>query len=315
MFTLIEQVNHGSTAWTALMFAIVWQSTLLAAAIAAVAWMLRHGSPGVRYWLWQIVAIKLLVMPLWTMTLGVPWPTGELSQATVVTQPAAPAVDATRPAPGSRSNAALAASTDTAMSLVGAESRGRLAWQSWLLLAWAAIVVFQIVLIGMQRFRLSRMLRACDPAADELTETIESVAERLNLRKLPAVLLTDEACSPLVCGVLRPKLVLPRRLLTPGEIAQVIAHELAHIKRHDLAWGWTAQLARTLFFFHPVAHLVAGRIRLERELACDQLAMCTTGHSAGEYVKTLVRIVGQISEPRVASAAVALDGSEPFSAR
>ncbi len=107
-------------------------------------------------------------------------------------------------------------------------------------------------------------------------------------------------CSPFVCGVLRPRLVLPVGLvasLAPAEVRQVVAHELAHVKRRDLVWGWIPEIARIVYFFHPVAHWVVWRVRLERELACDQLAMTTSGHSPGEYAQTLVRVVSHTSQP------------------
>jgi beta-lactamase regulating signal transducer with metallopeptidase domain len=116
---------------------------------------------------------------------------------------------------------------------------------------------------------------------------------------------------------LRPTLVLPRHLLTtlaPVELAQVLAHELAHVKRRDLIWGWTVELARLFYFFHPVAHWVGYRVRLERELACDQLAMAASGRRPADYAETLVRVVSAISQPSIfrASVSAGLDGGEPI---
>ena len=57
---------------TGAVWAVVWQSTLLAAGVTLAALLLRRSSPAVHYWLWQIVALKLLLMPFWT--LAVPFP-------------------------------------------------------------------------------------------------------------------------------------------------------------------------------------------------------------------------------------------------
>jgi beta-lactamase regulating signal transducer with metallopeptidase domain len=73
-------------------------------------------------------------------------------------------------------------------------------------------------------------------------------------------------------------------------------------------------MARVLYFFHPVAHWVGYQARLERELACDQMAMTATGRAPPEYAATLAQVVGLLSCPSVfrASAAVGLDGNEPL---
>jgi beta-lactamase regulating signal transducer with metallopeptidase domain len=130
---------------------------------------------------------------------------------------------------------------------------------------------------------------------------------------------TDLDCSPFVCGLVRSTLVLPRELaagLSTAELEQVVAHELAHVKRRDLLWSWIPQIARVLYFFHPAAHLASYRIRLERELACDQMAMNATGRTAGEYADTLVRVVSSASRPNIlrTSAAAPLDGGAPRTA-
>ena len=109
-------------------------------------------------------------------------------------------------------------------------------------------------------------------------------------------------CSPFVCGIVRPVLVLPRELaatLSAADLAQIVAHELAHVKRRDLVWSWIPQIACLLYFFHPVAHLASYRVRLERELACDQLAMILVGRGPAEYADTLVRVLSSTSRPSI----------------
>ena len=91
--------------------------------------------------------------------------------------------------------------------------------------------------------------------------------------------------------------------LSPTERRQVILHELAHVKRRDLMWGWPVEIARIVYFFHPLVYWVAYRLRLERELACDQLAMARSGHPPADYAQTLVQVVSHASEPAAVQAA------------
>ena len=72
MFEIVERLNHGSAAWADLAGAVLWQSLLVAGMVTIACHLLRRANPAVRYWLWQIVAIKLLVMPLWTVSVALP---------------------------------------------------------------------------------------------------------------------------------------------------------------------------------------------------------------------------------------------------
>ena len=112
--------------------------------------------------------------------------------------------------------------------------------------------------------------------------------------------MVDSSGSPFVCGLRRPWLVLPEglaSLLGPDELRQVLLHELAHVKRGDLIWDWFPAIARMLFFFHPVAHWAAGRILLERELACDQAALRLSNRDEAGYARMLVRVASLASFP------------------
>lgn len=94
--------------------------------------------------------------------------------------------------------------------------------------------------------------------------------------------------------------MLPRSLLealSPGQLRQVVLHELAHLQRRDLVWCWIPQIAQILFFFNPVAYLVRHRIRLESELACDQQAMRSESDTRADYVQTLLLVMSHVSEP------------------
>jgi len=79
--------------------------------------------------------------------------------------------------------------------------------------------------------------------------------------------------------------LLPIALLTqcPAELLEaMIAHELAHIRRHDLWVNLFQRVVETVLFYHPAVWWVSGRMRLERELCCDDLAIRATGRRA-EY--------------------------------
>lgn len=92
-----------------------------------------------------------------------------------------------------------------------------------------------------------------------------------------------DARAPLayVQGLLNPSLVLSSAalgLLAPRELAGVLAHELAHLRRRDNWWASLILTFRAAMFFNPVALLVFRRILHDTERVCDeQAASLTTG--------------------------------------
>ncbi len=130
MSGLLDLLNDVSPHWIALMIAITWQSSLLVLLVAVVAKLLRRASPVVRYWLWQLVAIKLLLMPLWTQMVPVPWP----AVATLNTVPsssdvAVPPATAGNAAPPAQQTAVVQPSPASPLLAV-APTRPKLTWPS-----------------------------------------------------------------------------------------------------------------------------------------------------------------------------------------
>ena len=116
--------------------------------------------------------------------------------------------------------------------------------------------------------------------------------------------------SPVTIGALRAIVLLPVSavtLLGPDELEVVLAHELAHVRRADFAWNLVQTLIETLFFFHPGVWWVSGRVRHERELCCDDLALRVCPNPV-VYANALFHLEEQRS--RNMSLAMALDGHQ-----
>ena len=300
MPAVIDSINRFSAAWAGLMGAILWQSSLLVALVTLVAVLLGRASPGVRYWLWQIVTIKLLLMPFWVLAVPLPFPTLRSSPPdrpnSFPPQASSPTIEL--PALPLSAIAPQPAAGPLPMPATTHGSLAMPSWSTWLLLAWACVVIWKVVAIARQRYWLGRLLRLTTPAGSELADRVGELARRLGLRREPSVVLVENPGSLFVCGFRGPTLVLPRTLpetLREPELEQVILHELAHLRRGDLYWGWTIELARIVYFFHPVVYWVAYCLHLERELACDQVAMAASQHGAADYVDTLVKVASHAS--------------------
>ncbi|MCB9081266.1 MAG: M56 family metallopeptidase [Lewinellaceae bacterium] len=147
------------------------------------------------------------------------------------------------------------------------------------------------------------------PASPQLVRQVEELATRMGLSRSVSVRLSGRAAGPLTIGFWQPVILLPLALVTqlsPPQLAAVLAHELAHIRRHDYLHNILQSVVEVLFFFNPVVWWVSAIIRREREHACDDLALLHGGEDALTYVRTLVRIqeFQQQGRPAFAMAAV-----------
>ena len=102
----------------------------------------------------------------------------------------------------------------------------------------------------------------------------------MGFRKVPRVFVSAVARESVVAGFLRPMVLLPAAWLAemPPEVLEaVIAHEMAHIRRFDLWVNLFQRLLETLLFYHPAVWWLSRRVRLAREMCCDELAAAATG--------------------------------------
>jgi uncharacterized protein (TIGR03435 family) len=134
----------------------------------------------------------------------------------------------------------------------------------------------------------------------------EDIAERLGLRRAFLVVDSARVATPTVVGWLRPVVLLPVAALaglTPRQVEAILAHEIAHIRRHDFAINILQTLAETVLFYHPAVWWMSARIRTEREHCCDDVAVAVSG-DATEYAAALTELAAwSITHPPLAMAA------------
>lgn len=122
---------------------------------------------------------------------------------------------------------------------------------------------------------------------------------------------TSRIATPMVVGVLRPIVLMPIGLLTgisPQQFEAIVAHELAHIRRHDYLINLIQSIVEVVYFFNPVLWWLSSRIRTEREHCCDDLAM-TVCEDRMSLAHALVRVAEFRQESMLA---VAFAGKKPL---
>lgn len=146
------------------------------------------------------------------------------------------------------------------------------------LLSWPLVALFGIGLTLLRWLALRRQVRAlpvCDDA--ELGQAATELAGIAGVRA-PTLRVSPHWASPLVAP--GGQVCLPRRLmrtLDGQQRAAVLAHEIAHLRRHDLAWRLAARLVSQLGWLQPLNRLAVRRLDLLAELACDAWAAAEAG--------------------------------------
>ena len=112
-------------------------------------------------------------------------------------------------------------------------------------------------------------------------EALARLARALGIRRAVRLLESSLVSVPMVIGGLRPVILLPIAALTglpPEQLEALLAHELAHIRRHDYLVNLVQNAIEVLLFYHPAAWWAARVIRAEREHCCDDLAVLACGN-------------------------------------
>lgn len=166
-------------------------------------------------------------------------------------------------------------------------------WLAWLVTLWSLGVVLCSIrpLLGCHTlWQLQRV--GVSPVSDEVLAAVSRVSQRLGLRHAVRVLQTTWARVPVVVGYLRPVILLPVSLMTslsPSQLEAILAHELAHVRRHDFIVNLLQILLETLFFYHPAVWWLSRQIRIEREHCCDDLVVKSLGNRV-EYGRALLAV-------------------------
>lgn len=149
---------------------------------------------------------------------------------------------------------------------------------------WAGLLVFY------KRLRKSSEGRPVDP---RLSALIKGLSAEMGLKRPPRILISQESwATPCAIGWRHPALVINPRIMQEfdaGELRAIMAHELGHIKRGDGFWHWVSLLLRDVQSFNPFSHMSLSRIRLEREKACDRVAIEEARVSPGLLAECLVK--------------------------
>ena len=183
-------------------------------------------------------------------------------------------------------------------------------WAQRILLSWCVgVVVFAARLVMGWRLSWQLVRSAEEILVPGVREIFDSVREKLGLGRPIRLLAHVRLDSAIVVGWLRPVVLLPVSMLsgfTPEQLSGILAHELAHIRRHDFIVNILQRCVESILFYHPAVWWLSKRIRAEREHCCDDIAIRLCG-SRKVYAQALIEME-RARQPRPILSVAAADG-------
>ena len=324
-------ITGGEPALFLLDMALKATAIILAAAALNIA--LRRASAATRHLVWSASLLGLLALPLLAYTLP-DWRVAVLPESFSISnsastdlkseaasQPMAEPIEtraaiknerestarlvaaSEKPGRAQSDKAVLSAQPFEATEPVAAAPAQTFHWSRWVLLIWLAGF---LILIGRLIFGIAtlwRLSRGAKRLADATwTALADDLGRQLGLARRVALLKSARIAMPQTWGTLRPAVLLPADAddWSVERRRVVLMHELAHVKRKDCLTQVMAQTACSFYWFNPLVWMAARRLRMERELACDDQVL-EKGTRASDYADLLLDIARTLHSGRCSS--------------
>jgi hypothetical protein len=287
----------GAWAVAEALVSFLWQGALVALVLAGALVLAR--SPRLRYGLAAGALFLMLALPVGMVVRevdGESWSAGS--------RPGAHGPGyMLSPPPGAFENVERPGVTRSVSGL--GETGGLADWLPGVFAGWLLGVILLSIWNGMGWVRVRRMARMEVRAVEEMwLLRLGELRARLGIGRAVVLLESARVQVPTVIGWLKPVILVPASVfsgLPPRQLEAVLAHELAHVRRHDYLINLLQTLVETLLFYHPAVWWVSRQVRIERESCCDDLALEVCGDRLG-YARALAALE-ELRAPRLSLAA------------
>ncbi|HEY2584238.1 MAG TPA: carboxypeptidase regulatory-like domain-containing protein [Tepidisphaeraceae bacterium] len=319
---MLESPQTQRLGWTLLHS--LWEGAAVAVALMLVLWLMRGAAAGARYAVSCAAMLAAFAIPILTfLALQPASPTSPSLSTPQASVPAtrSPAViqtgDRTAQPPATAVRPSIVRVTQTSVAQAAPSPRTETSRPvstrvfdalhtaiPWLVPLWACGVAL-LSLRNLGGWVAIQRLKVLSTGAvdQEIRHMADRLRRRLKLNRAVRLLTSAKAVSPMVVGVFKPVILLPASVLcelSAAQLESILAHELAHVRRHDYLANLVQSVIETLMFYHPAVWWIGRRVRVERENCCDDVAVSLTRDRVG-YVRALALVAG--GAPALAPAA------------
>lgn len=246
----------------------LWQGALVGAVAALLLQLLRDARPQLRYAVACLALLACVLAPAATLLLELAGTSGTAATGAVAAPAQPDARFAMLPSNAPQSGFAFAwPAIDQALP--------------WIVAAWAAGACVLSLRLAAGVWWLGRLPDVGEKQLQQRwQQRLDRLAAACGVRRPVALRLVEALDTPAAAGCWKPVVLLPVAVLArlPVEYVEaLLAHELAHVRRHDYLVNLLQGVAEALLFYHPVTWWLSRRIHAERELVADRLAAGAIG--------------------------------------
>ena len=301
------------------LFLIVAHNTVAALALACVVWSVTRvwRNPAAGHLLWLVVLLKLLAPPVmhvdWSAVLPTAWwgsnplavaalPHSGIAKTGTDSRPLGADAATAEPVRSDHlpevegSPGQIPHAPSVLLGQNGFADRLRSHWdvvEGFLFWLWLGGALVYAIVTGKRIARFETVLRDTPPASEHLQRLAREIAVNFRIHHLPDVRSIEWIDVPLLwCAGRRPTIVLPVRVIaefSEEQSAMILAHEMAHLRRHD-HWVRTVELiVSTVYWWNPLVWLIRRQIHVAEELCCDAWVRLAFPNREKAYAEALLK--------------------------
>lgn len=288
--------------------------TALAVLLAVLRRLLKNRLPhGLFYYLWLLVLLRLLVpvaLPVPGLELTLPEPRSAEAVTPPVSVQAAPDGMVGQPIPFDPSYVQTVPA-DTVITGNGLElsfQQEKTLWYRsvWTFLCenflhiWLAGAAIHFLWFAVSYFRFCRSLKQdCLPLWEHEQALLEGLRGKWRVEACRSPL----AQTPMLVGLIRPRIILPETAITTLQLECILRHELTHLRRRDLLYKWFTVAVTSFHWFNPLMPWLSREIARCCELSCDEAVIGSMNEDwKRTYGETLLALAAVHALPRTVPA-------------
>ena len=169
-----------------------------------------------------------------------------------------------------------------------------------LFVIWIAGILAMIILVIKSSLRLRILAKSALPLQNpDVHSLYRYCLSEIGITKNIPIYSTAFLKSPIMTGVLKPRIYLPIHLISDyhePDMRYMLLHELQHYKHKDTLASIWMNLAGIIYWFNPFVWYALKEMRNDREVACDtSVLQMLEEDSYTDYGNTLINYVEKVS--------------------
>jgi len=302
---ILTQSVVALVGWALIHF--LWQGTLVALLLANVLTLLQQRAANLRYLVACAALLLMLILPPATIwMIGLSSPEVKATRVPIGPTSSVPSRTLWSTINSKKADTTASPSALPTTNIWQQQLDQRISpWLPWMTSAWLiGVLLLSLRLLG-GWFYTQRLRQQCE-VVERWQQALRHLCNQLRITRSVRLCASAWVQVPMAIGWLSPVILLPTSALTglqPQQLEAIIAHELAHIRRHDYLVNLLQRMVETLLFYHPAVWWVSRQVRVEREHCCDDVAVAVCG-DARTYALALTEMEAlRAASPQLAVAA------------